>query len=163
MAKRKKKSKKSFFFILIIVLLLLLSMSFLYHKNSSVIDIFPLVTGRPQEISGTSAGTGNITGTVTKSATTPDTLKLGAFNLQIFGTTKAGKPEVMEILSKIIRNYDVIAVQEIRDASQTALPALRDIVNSNGANYDFVVSDRLGRTTSKEQYAYLYNTQTMLV
>lgn len=69
----------------------------------------------------------------------------------------------MSVLSKIIRNYDVIAVQEIRDESQTALPALRDTVNSNGANYDFVVSDRLGRTTSKEQYAYLYNMQTMQV
>jgi endonuclease/exonuclease/phosphatase family metal-dependent hydrolase len=163
LAKRKKKSKTSFFLILIIVLLLLFSTAFLYHKNSSVLDIFPLVTGKSQEISGTSAGTGNITGTVTKSAITPDTIKLGAFNLQIFGTTKAGKPEVMEVLSKIIRNYDVIAVQEIRDSSQTALPALRDTVNSNGANYDFVVSDRLGRTTSKEQYSYIYNMQTMQV
>jgi endonuclease/exonuclease/phosphatase family metal-dependent hydrolase len=70
----------------------------------------------------------------------------------------------MDVLSKIVGNYDVIAVQEIRDSSQTALPALRDAVNSKGSpKYDFVVSERLGRTTSKEQYAYLYNTQTMQV
>ncbi len=50
-----------------------------------------------------------------------DKIKVGAFNLQVFGTTKANKPEVMGALSKIIRNYDVIAVQEIRDSSQTAL------------------------------------------
>ncbi len=96
-------------------------------------------------------------------ATTPDSkVKVGAFNLQAFGTTKGNKPEVMGVLSKIIRNYDVIAVEEIRDASQTALPKLRDTVNSMGSpQYDYVVGERLGRTVSKEQYAYLYNTQTI--
>jgi endonuclease/exonuclease/phosphatase family metal-dependent hydrolase len=162
LAKRKKKSNKSTLLILIIILFLIL-IGYIYIKNSSVIDIFPIVTGGQQELAGTSAGTGNISGTVTSSAiTTTDTLKLAAFNLQIFGTTKAGKPEVMGVLSKIIRNYDVIAVQEIRDSSQTSLPLLRDAVNSMGSpQYDYVISERLGRTTSKEQYAYIFNTQTI--
>jgi hypothetical protein len=73
------------------------------------------------------------------------TIKLGDFNRQVFGTTKASKPEVMEVLSKIIRNYDVIAVQEIRDSSQTALPMLRDAVNSMGSlQYDYVVNAKEG-------------------
>ena len=38
---------------------------------------------------------------------------------------------------------------------------LVDVVNSNGAQYNYVVSERLGRTTSQEQYAYIYNTQTV--
>ncbi len=84
--------------------------------------------------------------------------------MQIYGSSKASKPEVMAVLSKIVRNYDIIAVQEIRDASQTALPLLRDAVNSIGTpQYEYIVSDRLGRSTSKEQYAYLYNSQTMQV
>ena len=90
-----------------------------------------------------------------------ETLRIGAFNIQVFGTTKASKPDVMDILAKIICTYDIIAIQEIRDASQTALPALVDIVNSDGSQYDYVVSERLGRTTSKEQYAYIFNTQTI--
>ena len=92
-----------------------------------------------------------------------ETLRIGAFNIQIFGISKASKPEVMSILADIIRTYDVIAIQEIRDASQTALPALVDIVNADGSQYDYVVSERLGRTTSKEQYAYIFNTQTVEV
>ena len=37
-------------------------------------------------------------------------------------------------------------------------------MNSIGApQYEYVVSERLGRTTSKEQYAYLFNTQTVRV
>ena len=92
-----------------------------------------------------------------------DTLRIGAFNIQVFGVTKAAKPEVMTVLADIIRTYDVIAIQEIRDKSQTALPELVELVNSDGSQYDYVVSDRLGRTTSKEQYAYVYNTETVSV
>ena len=90
-----------------------------------------------------------------------ETLRIGAFNIQVFGISKASKPEVMDVLADIIRTYDVIAIQEIRDKSQTALPALVDLTNSDGSQYDYVVSERLGRTTSKEQYAYIFNTQTI--
>ena len=90
-----------------------------------------------------------------------ETLRIGEFNIQVFGTTKASKPDVMDILAKIICTYDIIAIQEIRDKSQTALPALVDLVNADDSQYDYVVSERLGRTISKEQYAYIFNTQTV--
>ena len=88
-------------------------------------------------------------------------VRVGAFNIQVFGKSKASKPEVMEVLGRIIRTYDVVAIQGIRDESQTSLPALVDTVNSGNSQYDYVVGERLGRTTSKEQYAYIYNTQTI--
>jgi endonuclease/exonuclease/phosphatase family metal-dependent hydrolase len=151
LTKRKKKSKKSTFLILIIVLLFVFLI--VYILNPTIIDKSQIVTGKQPEP----------TGTIPSLVTDNERIKVGAFNLQIFGITKASKPEVMSVISKIIRNYDVIAVQEIRDASQTSLPALKDIVNSMGVpQYDYVVSERLGRTTSKEQYAYLFNTQTIL-
>jgi hypothetical protein len=64
-----------------------------------------------------------------------DGVVMAAFNLQVFGTTKAGKPEVMGVLSKIIRKFDVIALQEIRDSPQTSLPKLRDKVTKIGGSY----------------------------
>ena len=90
-------------------------------------------------------------------------LRIGAFNIQVFGVTKASKPDVMLVLADIVRTYDIIAIQEIRDSSQTALPELVDLVNSDGSQYDYVVSERLGRTSSKEQYAYIYDTTTVAV
>lgn len=78
-----------------------------------------------------------------------ETLRVGAFNIQIFGTSKASKPEVMDVLAKIIRTYDIVAIQEIRDASQTSLPTLVDLVTTDGSQYDYVVSERLGRTITK--------------
>jgi len=78
-----------------------------------------------------------------------ETLRIGAFNIQVFGVTKASKPEVMDVLASIIRTYDIIAIQEIRDASQTALPALVGLVNTDGSQYSYVVSERLGALPAK--------------
>jgi exonuclease III len=90
-----------------------------------------------------------------------ETLRIGAFNIQIFGKSKADKLEVMDVLAKIIHTYDVVAIQEIRDKDQTALPKLVNLTNTNDYDYVYIVSERLGRTTSKEQYAYIYNNQTV--
>ncbi|XP_066304115.1 deoxyribonuclease-1-like [Branchiostoma lanceolatum] len=86
-------------------------------------------------------------------------LKIAAFNVQVFGLRKMSKPEVVETLIKIIRRYDIIAIQEIRDSSQTAFPTLLAKVNNGLApdqTYKSIVSARLGRTASKEQYGYIY-------
>lgn len=88
-------------------------------------------------------------------------IRVGAFNIQVFGVSKASKPEVMDTLAKIIRTYDVVAVQEIRDKSQTALPELVELVNTDGSQYSYIVSERLGRTSSKEQYAYVYDNNSV--
>ena len=90
-----------------------------------------------------------------------ETLRIGAFNIQVFGKSKAAKQEVMDVLAKIIRTYDVVAIQEIRDKDQTALPTLVNLVNANGSQYEYIVGPRLGRTSNKEQYAYIYNNQTV--
>lgn len=90
-----------------------------------------------------------------------DEITIASFNIQVFGQTKASKPEVMEILADIIRQYDIVAIQEIRDAAETAILALRDKVNENGAAYAVVTGPRVGRTSSKEQYAFMYDTAVL--
>lgn len=67
----------------------------------------------------------------------------------------------MTVLADIVRTYDIIAIQKIRDKSQTALPELVDIVNSDGSSSDYIVGELLGRTTLKEQYAYIFNSNTV--
>ncbi|WP_318785050.1 exonuclease/endonuclease/phosphatase family protein [Methanimicrococcus hacksteinii] len=98
-----------------------------------------------------------------------DQISIAAFNIQIFGQSKAAKDDVMEVLTKTIRRYDIVGIQEIRDASGTSLPKLVEMINGgadengNAYNYDYVVSDRLGRSSSKEQYAYIYNANNVFV
>jgi endonuclease/exonuclease/phosphatase family metal-dependent hydrolase len=85
------------------------------------------------------------------------TLKISAFNVQIFGTTFMSDQVKVNELIKIIKRYDILMIQEIRDASQTSIYDLQtQLNNSTTDDYDIIVSTRLGRTSSKEQYAFFY-------
>jgi len=91
-----------------------------------------------------------------------ETITIAAFNIQILGKTKREKAEVMDILALTVREFDVVLVQEIRDISETTAPIFLDIINDlDGPEYAFIRSERLGRSTSKEAYAYFYNTHTV--
>jgi endonuclease/exonuclease/phosphatase family metal-dependent hydrolase len=85
-------------------------------------------------------------------------ITIGSFNVQIFGKSKMEKPGVPEILTKIFRRYDVALIQEIRDSSNTYVYLLLDMINNctNCPQYNLTLSERLGRTTSKEQYGFFY-------
>jgi len=89
-------------------------------------------------------------------------LLVGAFNIQIFGQAKMGKPDVVNVLKKILIRYDIVLIQEIRDAANTAIQELLREVNSMGAGtWQMMLSERLGRTSSKEQYAFFYKQSTV--
>ncbi|KAF0976747.1 hypothetical protein FDP41_004042 [Naegleria fowleri] len=87
-------------------------------------------------------------------------VKIASFNIQVFGQTKLSKPDVVQTLLKITAMYDLIFIMEVRDSSNTTIPEftrqLNNFIPSNSVKYQFQVSDPLGRTTSKEQYAFLY-------
>ena len=87
----------------------------------------------------------------------PDILSLGAFNVQVFGLSKMRKTEVVPQLVTILSRYDLVLFQEIRDSSGLAIAELMAALNAATNNqYEIALSSRLGRTTSKEQYAYIY-------
>ncbi len=88
-------------------------------------------------------------------------IKVASFNIQVFGQSKINKPEVMNMLSRIIKRYDVVAIQEVRSKEQNVIPSLLNLVNDIDTKYDYIISERLGRTTSKEQYVFVYNTKTV--
>jgi endonuclease/exonuclease/phosphatase family metal-dependent hydrolase len=84
-------------------------------------------------------------------------LKVCSFNVQIFGQNKAKNPEVMKILGKIFSRYDLCLIQEIRDTNDASINALLKQINGKSDNYRMILSDRLGRSNSKEQYGFFYN------
>ncbi len=109
----------------------------------------------PREAAGQAQAT--MAADVAPAARTGDTIRIATFNIQVFGESKLSKPEVMDILARIVRQFDVVAVQEIRARSQDILPQFVEVINSTGRQYDYVVGPRLGRTTSKEQYAFIFD------
>lgn len=86
-----------------------------------------------------------------------DGIRVAAFNIQVFGRAKREKPEVMDVLVDIAREFDVMVVQEIRDSSQETSKAYLSAINEESVfEYALVEGPRLGRTGSKEQYAIYY-------
>lgn len=92
-----------------------------------------------------------------------ETIRVATFNIQVFGNSKLEKPRVMEVLAEIVRRFDVVAIQEIQSPSDDLLPRFIDLVNSAGRHYDYVISERVGRDSSTEQYAFVYDQSTIEV
>ncbi|XP_052806744.1 deoxyribonuclease-1-like [Mya arenaria] len=97
-------------------------------------------------------------------------LRIGSFNIQVFGITKFSNKPVVDILVQILSRYDIVQILEIRDSHQTAFEGLRVELNKYvsgrfgpSAVYEKVVSERLGRTASKEQYGFLYRPSRVTV
>ena len=88
-----------------------------------------------------------------------ETIRIASFNIQIFGNKKASKAYVMKDLADIINQFDVVAIQEIRSKNESLIPNFVQLVNQSGRRFDYEIGPRLGVTTSKEQYAFLYDTQ----
>ena len=93
----------------------------------------------------------------------PDAILVASFNIQVFGTSKLAKQHVVEILARVVRNFDVVAIQEVRAKSQQVIPSFVKHVNADGSRYQYVIGPRLGRTNSKEQYTFLYDTSRIEV
>jgi endonuclease/exonuclease/phosphatase family metal-dependent hydrolase len=81
----------------------------------------------------------------------------------VFGESKIAKPEMANTLIAIMRQFDVIAIQEVRTKTQDFLPRFIELINARGGQYDFVIGPRLGRTSSKEQYVFVYDRRTVEV
>ena len=79
-----------------------------------------------------------------------DRVAIASFNLQIFGQSKVSKVDVLGEIASIIRQFDLVAIQEIRNKDETAILTLMNAVNAEGREYSFIVGPRLGRTNSKE-------------
>ena len=63
----------------------------------------------------------------------PETIRIATFNIKVFGPTKAGKPDVMSVLAGIVRKYDIVAVQEIKDRKRKVPGLFLDEINPTSA------------------------------
>jgi endonuclease/exonuclease/phosphatase family metal-dependent hydrolase len=99
--------------------------------------------------------------TLTTTAPPPrggDTIRIATWNIQVFGEAKLADPAAMQAIVAVLKNFDLVAIQEIRAQSQDVLPQLVAMLNADGQyQYDYVIGPRLGRTSSKEQYAFVFD------
>ena len=102
-------------------------------------------------------------------------IRIASWNIENFGATKASDPERMRVIAGILKDYDLIAVQEISNIVEKSDPgcprnegkcpinkncdrirnALEKYLNQEyGLNYSFVFSPQV----KDERYLYIYNT-----
>ncbi len=93
----------------------------------------------------------------------PQTIKIASFNIQMLNQSKLRDAEVMRTLAAIVRQFDLVAIQEVRSSSDSILPDFLSFINDDKHKYDYLISGRLGRSSSKEQYAFVYNVRTISV
>ena len=89
------------------------------------------------------------------------TIRVGSFNVQVLGRSKSDKVVVMEILARIARQFDVLAIQEVSGEDSDVLARLVERINSDGRRYDYVVGRALGKSAPREQYAFLFDRESV--
>jgi deoxyribonuclease-1-like protein len=92
------------------------------------------------------------------------TIRIASFNIQVFGNAKASNPPVIRTLAEIVRQFDLVAIQEVRSKNEYLIPNFVNLINQAGVqgqpdrHYDHVIGPRLGNTSSKEQYVFIFDT-----
>ncbi|XZE19043.1 hypothetical protein SH449x_004353 [Pirellulaceae bacterium SH449] len=84
-------------------------------------------------------------------------IRIASFNLGEFGEDKLRKLPVTETLVRIIRQFDVIALQGITSRQSDTLPLLTELINRNGREFEFLLGPPVGRE-QKQQFAFLFDT-----
>lgn len=85
--------------------------------------------------------------------------KLLSWNLQNFGQSKS--QETITYIANTVKNYDIIALQEIvaSKGGAQAVVTLAEALNRTGAKWDYTISDPTSSSAYKtERYAFLWKT-----
>ncbi|GFT77550.1 deoxyribonuclease-1 [Nephila pilipes] len=85
---------------------------------------------------------------------------VGAFNIQNLGSSKMGNKTVMNIIKKILLRYDLVLIQEVvtmnPELMENLVKDLNKLHRVKDSKYLMQISERVGRGSAKEQYAYIY-------
>lgn len=93
----------------------------------------------------------------------PPSITIASFNIRDFGEKKLNDPTVVRTLADIVRQFDVVAIQEISNTNAQHMELFVRWVNSTGRKYSYEVGPRIGNTSQKEQYAFVFNTERIMI
>lgn len=86
-----------------------------------------------------------------------ETVRIATWNWDGWDERRLGDATATAFLCRVVRQFDVIAIQGLSPRSPNALPELCDRVNEDGSHYDYLVGPRLGRGELKAQYAFIFD------
>ncbi|XP_055513178.1 deoxyribonuclease-1-like [Leucoraja erinacea] len=84
-------------------------------------------------------------------------LKIASFNIQRFSQRKVDDHVTLDILIRILKRYDLITIEEVMDSDSSAVTDLvKELNYATKLNYNYIISDYLGRSTYREKYAFIF-------
>lgn len=90
-----------------------------------------------------------------------DTIRLASFDVQPLGEQKLAKPLLAKVLAETLRRFDVVALQGIEATAEDVLAGLLQVMNEDGAGYDYLLGPHVGPMPNTQQYAFVFNTRTV--
>jgi len=139
--------------------------------NLSVFDT--MAEGEQQETELVSSSAGDGSSTTVPAPRSNDTIRIASFNIQMFGERKSTTRTIAEIpgvdvmgtLASIVRQFDLVAIQEVRDDQVAVVRRLVDLVNEDGASYTARVSPPVGdaRSGNLQSYAFVWDSNRVQI
>ena len=90
-------------------------------------------------------------------------ITVGSWALDGFGPTKLANVDVRRYVAKVVRRFDVMAIQQVAAIERDVVPRLVDEINRGENRYDFIIGPSTGPTGRGEQLAFIYDTTTIEV
>ncbi|MGI9474719.1 MAG: deoxyribonuclease I [Rubripirellula sp.] len=85
-------------------------------------------------------------------------LKVASWALDGFGPTKLSNATARQNVARVIRQFDVIALQQIASVERDLVPRLVDAINHGDGRYDYVLGHPTGPQDRPEQLAFIFDT-----
>ena len=90
-------------------------------------------------------------------------LKVASWALDGFGPTKLSNATARQNVARVIRQFDVVALQQIASIERDLVPRLVDAINHGDGTYDYVIGHPTGPEDRPEQLAFVFDTSRVLV
>ena len=90
-------------------------------------------------------------------------LKIASWALDGFGPTKLANPAARQNVARVVRQFDVVALQQIASIERDLIPRLVEAINQGDGRYDFVLGPPTGPSDRPEQLAFIFDTSRMVV
>jgi hypothetical protein len=90
-------------------------------------------------------------------------LRVASWALDGFGPTKLANHLARQNVARVIRQFDVVALQQIASIERDLIPRLVDAINQNDRRYDYVIGEPTGPHDRPEQLAFVFDKTRVLV
>lgn len=90
-------------------------------------------------------------------------VKIASWAMDGFGPTKLASGIVQKNLARVIRQFDVVALQQIASIERDLVPRMVELINQGDRRYDFVMGQSTGPKNRQEQLAFIFDTTRLQV